>query len=235
MVWMLAVSWVSATVGSYLLGAFQSGTLVARFVGGINVRDHGSGNTGATNVLRTVGVAPGIGVLLLDMLKGAGAVLITAVFVDDGFLTGQNPLFVSDLAVQLPIAGLVAVLGHVFPFRRQGGRGVATALGAVAVIAPLVALVALLGVLVALLTRYVSLGSMVGIWVSGITCIGLVVAGNLGPEYLIFALPVMALTTYRHLANIRRLITGQEHRISFKKKTTKESSQVTKPHMRDEQ
>ena len=151
-------------VVSYLLGSIPFGYLLVRIFRGQDVRQTGSGNIGATNVARTGSKGLAIATLLLDALKGYIAVLHVFYFADHHFdhLPSFGPHTVYILAA---LAGLCAILGHMFPvwLRFKGGKGVATAVGAFLAIAPAaVVVVLLLFVAIVAVTRYVSLGSIVG-------------------------------------------------------------------------
>ena len=149
---------LTALIG-YLAGSFPSGVIVGKLYG-VDVQAHGSGHTGATNVLRTAGGKAAAIVLILDIAKGALAVLLARFLL---FPVSANPAGL-DLALWAePIAGLAAILGHNFSLflRFKGGRGVATGGGAALAMNPLVIALALpLGALPVALTRYVSLGSI---------------------------------------------------------------------------
>ncbi len=180
---------------AYLIGSIPFGLIVTRLGGAGDVRAIGSGNIGATNVLRTGRKGLAIATLLLDVLKGALPVWLA---------TRYGP----GMAV---VAGLGAVLGHCFPvwLKFQGGKGVATALGVMAVLTPLVALLAvLLFVVVTALSRYVSLGSILGALAACVLAyaLGHVHAAAL---YLVLTLVIVA----KHAGNIRRLLDGTESKL----------------------
>jgi glycerol-3-phosphate acyltransferase PlsY len=181
---------------AYLIGSIPFGLIVTRLGGAGDIRTIGSGNIGATNVLRTGRKGLAIATLILDVLKGALPV----------WLAGRY--FGPDMAV---VAGLGAVLGHCFPvwLKFRGGKGVATALGAMAVLTPLVAFLALLLFVVATaISRYVSLGSMLGAVAACVLAFyfGHVQAAEL---YLLLTLLIVA----KHAANIRRLFAGTESKL----------------------
>jgi len=140
---------------AYLLGSIPFGYLIVRASRGADVRESGSGGTGATNVSRRAGKLAGVVTLILDASKGAAAVLIAQWALGFGFL--------SDMYGWVAAAAFIAILGHVFPvwLRFRGGKGVATGVGAFLVLAPAaVALAGVLFVLIVMLTRFVSLASM---------------------------------------------------------------------------
>jgi glycerol-3-phosphate acyltransferase PlsY len=190
--WPFAICFVVA----YLIGSVPFGLIVTRLAGAGDIRAIGSGNIGATNVLRTGRKGLAIATLALDVLKGALPV----------WLAGHY--FGPDMAV---VAGLGAVVGHCFPvwLKFQGGRGVATALGVVLVLTPLVALFAVvLFVAITALTRYVSLGSMLG---AASPCPLAYLLGHVQASeiYLVIALLIVA----KHFGNIRRLLAGTENKL----------------------
>ena len=196
-----------AVVGvAYLLGSIPFGYLLVRLRGGGDVRETGSGGTGATNVTRRAGKGAGVLTLLLDALKGMAAVLIARASL------GAD----EDAQWWVCAAGASAVLGHVFPvwLRFRGGKGVATGLGVFAVLAPLATLCALLVfVAVVWLWRYVSLGSItaacvlpLAVWALG----ALGVSDRAAWPLLVFAAAGAALIVLMHRANIGRLLRGEE-------------------------
>jgi len=193
---------------AYLLGSIPFGYLLVRLSAGGDVRETGSGGTGATNVTRRAGKGAGLLTLLLDALKGAAAVLVARALLGAG---GPADWWVC-------AAGAAAVLGHVFPvwLRFRGGKGVATGLGVFLVLAPLATLCALLVfVLVVWLWRYVSLGSIaaavvlpLAVWM--LSKLG--VSDRAAPPLLATAAAGAALIVYMHRANIARLRRGEESR-----------------------
>jgi glycerol-3-phosphate acyltransferase PlsY len=196
---------VAALVASYIVGSIPSGYLVARLAGVEDIRRHGSGNIGATNVLRTLGWGPALAVLVLDIAKGSVGVLLAA-------LAGGGLEWRA-------LAGLLAMIGHMWPFtlRFQGGKGVATGMGVLVALDPVAAAVSVaVFVLIVATTRYVSLGSMTAA-IPAVLVLGLrgVPLGALS----ICAVCAAAII-WRHRANIQRLIHGHENRFSFKGKTT---------------
>jgi glycerol-3-phosphate acyltransferase PlsY len=190
-------SLVAVSIG-YLAGSIPFAFLVAR-ARGVDVRRAGSGNVGATNVLRTSGVVTAVCVMLLDLAKGAGAVQCVA---------RLAPGTIAAPAV----AGVAAVLGHIYPvwLKFRGGKGVATAAGVFSVLTP-VALAPAVGlfVLTVWLTRFVSLGSLVATLALG------PIAASLGaPAPVVFAALASALLiVFRHRSNIMRLMSGTERRV----------------------
>lgn len=196
---------VAVLAASYLIGSISFGYLIGRLVGHTDVRRSGSGNLGATNVLRTLGWKPALAVLVLDMLKGTLAVWLAR-------SSGATPLVQS-------LAALAAVAGHDWPvwLGFQGGRGVATSVGAMAVFAPAptgIAAAILVGTVA--ITRYVSLGSLLGALSVPLTLLLPVIGGLTPLPYLGFAVVAVALIVWQHRPNIRRLREGREHRFSLR-------------------
>ncbi len=194
MIWMFLAA-------AYLAGAIPFAYLVARRLGGIDVRRAGSGNVGATNVLRAAG-APLAGLVLgLDAGKGAAAVLAAS-----GFGVGEG----GQAAV-----GAAVVVGHVWPvwLRFRGGKGVAAAGGVFAVLAPVAtALAGAVFVLVVATSRYVSLGSMIAAAVLPL----LALAVGAPPATVGAAVGVGVLIVARHRENLTRLRSGTERRLAFR-------------------
>lgn len=191
-------------VGSYLLGSIPFGYLLVRIFRGEDVRQSGSGNIGATNVSRKSPVLGAL-TLLLDGLKGATAVWF-AHFLAPSYLIAS-------------IAALFAVLGHMFPvwLKFRGGKGVATALGSFAMIAPravLVALVIFIGVV--LIFRYVSLGSIIAVASFPLLVYKMRAYGD-APAALALMAVTFLLIIAKHHENIRRLLAGTENRLGAKR------------------
>ena len=197
---------LSAVIG-YLLGTIPMGVVIARLYGGLDIRKTGSGNTGTTNVLRTLGWLPSILTLVGDCLKG-----VLAAFVGKQ-LGGE---------IGMLLGGFCAVLGHDFPvfMHFRGGKGIATSLGVTIIICPPVApwLVVICLAMVAV-TRMMSVGSLTAsvsypilFWI-------------LTPEsasfalYMTFALVMAALSFYCHRSNLMRLIRREENKLNFGKIT----------------
>ncbi|HTZ35532.1 MAG TPA: glycerol-3-phosphate 1-O-acyltransferase PlsY [Stellaceae bacterium] len=195
----MSVYFVAAIAIGYLLGSIPFGLILTRLAGLGDVRKIGSGNIGATNVLRTGNKGLAALTLLCDVAKGIAAVLIGASWGTHAMLA----------------AGGAVVLGHMFPvwIGFRGGKAVATALGVLAIVAWPVALVAgLVWLAVAILFRYSSLAALVGAVVAAAYA-GVVVDGERALLIAAIAIAVVA----RHHENIRRLIAGTESRISFTK------------------
>jgi len=192
----------AAIVFGYLLGAVPSGLIVGKLFRGIDIREYGSGKIGTANALRTLGWKGSALVFVLDLLKGAIPVSFAY------FLTS------SDLAAVISAAA--AMVGHnwsVF-IGFQGGRGVVTAFGAFLVLSPLAAIFSLVvGLSVIALSRYVSLGSMVGAVASAGSSLFMLQIGR--GSYLVFVLMVFvaALIIFQHRDNLVRLCRGTERKL----------------------
>jgi glycerol-3-phosphate acyltransferase PlsY len=196
-------SW-SLILGAYLLGAVPFSYLIVRWRSGKDVRDLGSGNAGATNVLRTTGVAEGVLTLILDMLKGAAAVGTAQAY---------------DAAPEVVAGcGVAAVVGHIYPVYLgfRGGKGVATASGALGSLSPVPTLAALaVFVIVVVPTRYVALASVLAtvsypLALLGASHLGWIVAA---PWTLEASIAIAVLVVFKHRENLRRLRTGTEPRL----------------------
>jgi acyl phosphate:glycerol-3-phosphate acyltransferase len=205
---------VLLVVLAYLLGSVSTAVMVSKRFYGIDIREHGSGNAGATNTFRVLGKNAGVIVMIADILKGFLAVKLS-IF---SHYTWTSEPFVN---LQV-ILGIAAVLGHIFPVWSgfRGGKGIATLFGMILGIQPLVA-VSLVGVfmLMLLATRYVSLSSIS----ASIAFPLLILFIFREPElsYKIFAIGTAALVVLTHHKNISRLLTGSESKVPIFKKRDK--------------
>jgi glycerol-3-phosphate acyltransferase PlsY len=186
-----------AVVAAYLVGSIPFAQLLSKRRG-IDLRRVGSGNVGASNVLRTLGVRPAVVAMMLDAVKGTVAVLVAQRLTN---------------GVAAPVmAGLASMIGHVYPvwLRFRGGKGVATAAGAFAVLTP-VAVAVSMGVflLTVALTRFISVGSMV----AALTLAGWAIASDAPTVVGIGAAIGAALVIIGHRANVLRLVAGTERRV----------------------
>lgn len=186
-----------ATMTAYLIGAVPFGYLMYRWGRGGDIRAEGSGNIGATNVMRTAGRAAGIATLALDAGKGALAVWAAR------WATGDAPWEAA--------AAFAVVLGHCYPvfLGFKGGKGIATGCGAYGLLAPLPMVLSLGGFLVVVLaTRMVSAGSILAAWALPV----ILFAGSSEPSTVVSATLAATLVTIRHEGNIRRILSGSENR-----------------------
>ena len=186
-----------AAVASYLIGSIPNGFILARLTKGIDIRQFGSGNIGATNVWRTLGPVPGIIVLLLDMSKGVASVLI-----------GR---YLGGVGTEL-IAAFLALCGHSWPIflKFKGGKIVATGGGIILAISPLTTLVALVVLLITVaISRYVSLGSILAAITVPVTMIIL----RMNILYILFGVVIAVFVIYKHRPNIKRILSGTEFKV----------------------
>jgi glycerol-3-phosphate acyltransferase PlsY len=201
-------------LAAYLLGSIPSGWLAARWLAGIDLRQEGSGSTGATNVLRVVGKGPALVVFVVDVLKGTAAVLLAkAVLQPLGSFTTASDWWVV-------FSGLAALAGHSWPvwLGWRGGKAVATGLGMLLGLAWPVGL-ACFGVFLALLTlsRIVSLSSITAALALPLLMLGWFGGGGIRPAYLTLAVLTTVLVVWRHRANVQRLLAGEEPRLGSSK------------------
>ena len=182
---------------SYLLGSIPNGLIFGKLIWHKDLRNFGSGNIGATNAWRVIGKQAGILIFLLDFLKGAISVMLAKIFVGS--------------ALVMVAAGLLAIIGHTFSIflKLRGGKGVATGLGVIAVMMPKVtAIVFLTWLIIFLVTRYVSVASIVAAALTPI----LAVIFDEPIEFIILGLMAAAFIIFRHKENILRLKQGRENR-----------------------
>lgn len=191
---------VLTVIASYLIGSISFSYLIVKLWLNVDIRNYGSGNAGATNVLRVLGKKAAAAVLFLDMLKGFIAVVI------GNQIGGEN--------ISL-ICGIAVVLGHNWPifFKFKGGKGIATSIGVVLAISPLIMLyLILIAVVIIYFTRYVSLASITGALIYPL----LVLLLKMPKKYIIFSLILSILAVIRHHSNIYKLLTGKESKIGEK-------------------
>jgi glycerol-3-phosphate acyltransferase PlsY len=205
---------------SYLIGSIPTSIIVARRVKGIDIRQHGSGNAGGTNVFRVLGWRAGVFVILMDMAKGLLATVVVAKIMY-GALPFPNRTPFDDFTVVQIIAGCAAILGHVWTVFAgfRGGKGIATAGGMLLGVAPVeVGVSFAVFVVVFLATQYVSLGSLSAAVTFPLTMFfreNVFMVEVPGYRTLIyFAIAIAALIIYTHRSNIVRLLRGNENRIT---------------------
>ncbi len=217
---------IAVTVISYLIGSINFSIILSKAISGKDIRESGSGNAGATNMLRTHGKKMGVITLLLDVLKGIAAILLVGyiayIKIPDDVFFNMNDLC-TQLYFALPyIAGVAVILGHNFPlyFGFKGGKGVATSLGVVLMLDWKVGLiVAVCAIAVMAITRYVSLGSILGGAAFIIVeIVKAAVTGAYDVIQLVCVIIIGGLLIARHHANIKRLLNGTENKLSFSKK-----------------
>ncbi len=201
---------IALLAGAYLVGSVPSAVWIGRMVAGVDVREHGSKNAGATNVMRVLGLRIGIPVLLLDAAKGFASVQL-ALFARGFFPEGAGSL----VSLQIALGGC-AVLGHMFPIWAgfRGGKGVATLLGVILALhfpASMLALAVFAVVLI--LSKYVSLSSICAAISFPITVLFLF--GETRLPMQLFAVVACLLLIYTHRKNIARLRAGTESKATF--------------------
>ena len=195
----------------YLIGSISFGRILSKLTTGVDITKVGSGNTGATNVLRSSGPALGLIVLILDMAK---SIIPVAVL-------NQINYFSSNGSIQF--FALLFIIGHCYPiyYKFKGGKGVATGIGPLVIIFFPSSLVALIVFIITILfTKYVSAGSILGCLFALISMIFFNLSGSYNSTYydLIYLLPAITIIIYKHSENISRLINNSENKLSFKKK-----------------
>lgn len=201
---------IAIIAAAYLIGSIPTAVWVGKIFFNIDIREHGSKNAGATNTIRVLGVKAGLPVFIIDVLKGFFAVNL-ATFID----ISQS----SEVIILIQLAlGFAALLGHIFPIFAQfrGGKGVATLAGVVLALHPFATATAFgIFVLVVILTRYVSLGSMV----AGLIFPFIIefLFNNSSHTLLIFSIIVALLLIVTHIKNIKRLVKGEESKFRFNK------------------
>lgn len=217
----IVLRFVGAIVVGYLLGSTPTGVIVSRIFGGADPRKLGSGKTGATNILRSLGPGPAAIVVVVDLLKGVAAVLV-AQFVFFGAIahvgySAQTWATLRDSAEAA--AAMAAVLGHNYSIylRFTGGRGVLTATGAMTTMTPIATVfAAFAGIPAVFLTRYVSLGSVLGSLMSIVAEIFLTIIHFDSVPHCVFVVVAGTLVIVSHKDNIQRLRAGNERKLGEK-------------------
>ena len=212
-------AYIIIAIIAYAIGSINFSVILSRKIAGFDVREKGSGNAGSTNMLRSVGTKAALLTLICDILKGVVSILIAVIL---GLIFKE-----SDKALLVQIAGICVIIGHTFPifFEFKGGKGVATALGVLLTSNWRLGLICLVFALVLMvLTRMVSVGSIgaailfpvLTLFVNMhlLQCNYIVTEGS---GYLIYSIILAAIIIFNHRANIQRILSGQENKISFKK------------------
>lgn len=198
------VSAIISVVLAYLIGSISFSYLLAKWVKGVDIREHGSGNAGATNTLRLLGKGPAITVLVLDALKGVLAIYSTFL------LVGNQPLI-------LAFSGVSVIFGHNWPvfLRFRGGKGVATTIGVVISLTFYAGLISgIIAILLIVFTRFVSLGSLV--FTVGLPFAVLALQHYYPKSYLWLSIVIAVFAIVRHKRNIKSLFQGTERKIGQK-------------------
>ena len=192
------MNWAILLIAAYLIGSIPFGLIAGKVIWKKDLRNFGSHNIGATNAWRVLGRKAGLLVFILDFLKGQLGVLLGAWLM-------ANP-------GAMVLGGLAAIIGHMFPIflSFRGGKGVATGLGVIAALMPKVtAIVFIVWFVIVLITRYVSLGSIV----ASVLAVILAALFNVPTPYFVFVTVVALLIIFRHRDNIKRLKEGRENKI----------------------
>ncbi len=190
---------------AYLLGSINTSIIASKLMIGDDIRNHGSGNAGATNALRTLGKKGAVVVVIGDVLKAVVAIMAAKFILKD---TPETAIYIS---------GIGAVLGHNFPlyFKFKGGKGIIVSATVMLFADPVIGLVVTtVALLIMASTRYVSLGSILGAVLFAV--LSLIFKIN-NTDFVVFALMLAVLAVYMHKANIVRLLSGTENKLSFKK------------------
>ena len=207
-------AYIIVTLVAYLLGSISFSVIISKKMAGFDVREKGSGNAGATNMLRSVGKKGAIFTLIGDCLKGVVAILFAIII---GY-------FVKDVnkAILVQIAVFFAIFGHTFPifFEFRGGKGVATALGVILLTNWQIGLICLVFALVLMaLSKMVSLGSVGAAILFPVLVLFIHTNFTVseGSSYLIYSIILAVIVAFNHRSNIKRILNGTENKLSFKK------------------
>ena len=208
-------AYIIVGIVAYLIGSISFSIIISKKMAGFDVREKGSGNAGATNMLRSVGKKAAVLTLLGDALKGVVAILFAVIV---GAIAKN-----ADKALLVQIAGILVVIGHTFPifFGFKGGKGVATSLGVLLMTNWKIGLICLVFALVLMaLTKMVSMGSvgaaiLFPVLVLFINTNFIVTEGS---GYFVYSVILAALVAFNHRSNIQRILNGTENKLSFSKK-----------------
>ena len=205
------IIFIITSLSCYLIGSISFGRILSKQMTGVDITKVGSGNTGATNVLRSSGPALGLFVLILDMAKSIIPVAIL------------NQINYFDLNGSIQFFALLFIVGHCYPIynKFKGGKGVATGIGPLVIIFFPSSIAALIiFILIIFLTKYVSAASILGCLSALISMLIFNFVGLYDSTYydLIFLIPAISIIIYKHNENISRIINNKENKLSFKKK-----------------
>jgi len=215
---MIMARFVAAVIIAYLLGSIPFGLIIGKLKKGVDIREQGSGKTGATNLMRVVGTKLGLLALVLDVVKATGAVMLAALIVD----RGAGSLTIAGASVYWQhiaqvAAGFAAVAGHNWPIfaKFRGGRGVTAYFGTLFAIFPPAGIFgAEILAIAALRSRHMSLGSLLGALATWCLMLPLTIIYHLLPPiYLVYGFVVIALIAYQHRDNMKRLRQGTERQL----------------------
>ena len=207
-------AYIIIAIIAYAIGSINFSVIISKKIAGFDVRERGSGNAGSTNMLRSVGKKAAAITLLCDILKGIVTILIAVIA---GWIFKD-----ADKALLVQIAGILVIVGHIFPifFEFKGGKGVATSLGVLLITNWQIGLICLVFALVLmLLTRMVSVGSVGAAILFPV--LTLFIHSNYlvsdGSGYFVYSIILAVIVAFNHRENIQRILNGTENKISFKK------------------
>ena len=212
------IVYIIMAIIAYLIGSIYFSVIISKKVAGFDVREKGSGNAGTTNMLRAVGKKAAAVTLICDVLKGVVSIGIAIIL--GNIVKDIN----RELLIQ--VAGIAVVLGHTFPvfFGFKGGKGVATSLGILLLSNWQIGLICLVfGIVLIILTRMVSLGSCAAAVLFPVLTLFIndhytvLTEGKSGSTYFIYSVILAIIVLYNHRSNIKRILSGTENKISFKK------------------
>ena len=207
---------IAVVVIGYLLGSIPFGLIISKLKTGVDIRQHGSGKTGATNVMRAAGTKLGMLTIGLDVAKAAVAVLVATVIIRGSGTVTIGTMSIHWMHIAQVSAGMAAVAGHNWPVfaKFKGGRGVTAYFGTLFAIYPPVGIFgAQVLAITALRSRHMSLGSILGASAALVVMIPLTIVYNFPPIYLAYCSAVVAMIVIQHADNIRRLRQGTERRL----------------------
>ena len=207
-------AYIIVGIVAYLIGSISFSVIFSKKMAGFDVREKGSGNAGATNMLRSVGKKAAVLTLLCDALKGVVAIIFAIIV---GAIAKE-----SDKALLVQIAGILVVVGHTYPvfFGFKGGKGVATALGVLLITNWKIGLICLVFALVIMaLTRIVSAGSVVAAVLFPVLVLFMHTNYTIseGSSYFVYIIILAVIVLFNHRSNIKRILNGTENKLSFKK------------------
>ena len=207
-------AYIIVGIVAYLIGSISFSVIISKKMAGFDVREKGSGNAGATNMLRSVGKKAAILTLLGDALKGVVAILFAIIV---GAIAKS-----ADKSLLVQIAGILVVVGHTFPifFGFKGGKGVATSLGVLLMTNWKIGLICLVFALVLMaVTRMVSLGSIGAAVLFPVLVLFIHTNFTIseGSSYFVYSVILAAIVIFNHIANVQRILNGTENKLSFKK------------------
>ena len=214
---MIVLKFILVAIISYLLGSLNFGVILSRFVKHDDIREHGSGNAGSTNMLRNFGKIPAILTIIGDMAKVAVAIVIAVLIIKEDELSKYAAFESTALIMIKSFAGFFCVLGHIYPcfFKFKGGKGVATSGGMVFMIDWRIAVILLtMFIITVAVTKYVSLGSILMAVFYPIYTFAFYISFPLTLIAVIFSAIVIA----KHRENIKKLLNHTESKISFSRK-----------------